>query len=177
MAMSKNTWRLQLVASKLAAIGVVAAGCVTLGGCTAGATTSVADAASSDLLVGDGEPLDSVDESAWGPAIPSCEGQLDGGEQFALAAGANGLVAAVQDGQVVCVDTVEAVEEELDDTGREEEADRLIAAYQATIEMFGNEAVRLARPNHEGDPDPEPNLDSLRYQMRGDPDPEPNVGQ
>lgn len=145
------------------AIALSAAGCV--GGPDAGATQT-------GLLMAD--PLVLLRPSAWAGAPASCEGLLSGDVEFAVASAEGGLVAAVDDnGEVVCVDTVEAVEEELEQSGRDEEAAALVGAYEAT--MAARDAAlmsRLTPPTHAGDPEPQPNM--WRSVREGDPEPQPN---
>lgn len=59
--------------------------------------------------------LDQVDSTAWMAAPAGCEDRLDGATDYALAGADSGLVAAVDEsGSIVCVDTVESVQEELE---------------------------------------------------------------
>lgn len=131
---------------------------------------------SSDLLMPD--ELGRVDSESWSAADAGCEGHLVGDVRFAIASADGGLVAAVDgEGTVLCVDTVDAVEEELEDIGRTEEADGLVDAYWATIARAAEaEGARCAfdQPNREGDPQPEPSMGGIR--MQADPQPEPNMG-
>lgn len=133
---------------------------------------------SSELLMA--ESLGTLDGATWASAAAGCEGHLGGDVIFAIASADAGLVAAVdEDGEVVCVDTVEAVEEELQETGRDEEADNLVDAFAATVARATHTdttGTLFDGPNQEGDPDPEPNIGDNRFRYAGDPDPEPNMG-
>lgn len=118
----------------------------------------------SGLIMAD--PLMSLAPAAWYGAPASCEGLLAGEVDFAVANIDAGLIAAIDaGGRIICVDTVGAVEEELEESGREAEAAALVSAFRATLAAAG----MLARPRM-GDPDPQPNLG----RFAGDPDPQPN---
>jgi hypothetical protein len=142
--------------------------------------TSPSDSSSDELLAADGGQLGSLEEDDWQGALPGCDGILEGDESFAIASAEYGLVAALgADGAILCVDTVEAVEDELEETGHPEEADELVTAYAATIralDMAGDPGARFRSRDHEGDPDPQPNTGWTRFQQAGDPDPQPNSG-
>lgn len=147
----------------LLAVGFAAAGCV--GG-------TAPRASSDELLVGEGQ-LGSIEEAEWEDADAGCEGQIDGSVHFAIASAEFGLIAVVEaDGDVKCVDTVEAVEEELEEAGLDDEASDLVSAFHAALRHQEERATYLN--TRAGDPDPEPNLGFRRIQLRGDPDPEPN---
>jgi hypothetical protein len=145
---------------------------------TTGCSSSGVPGAYSDpLLRDDGEQLASLERSDWGSATEGCAGMLGEGLHFAIASAEDGLIAAVEaDGDVLCVDTVEAVEEELEESGRVEEARTLVNAFHATLQAARTGVTRLRGGTREGDPDPEPNVTWTRFQLRGDPDPEPNSG-
>jgi hypothetical protein len=142
-------------------------------GCAGGAPpVGVAD---SDLVISDLEPLEELEGDEENGAEPGCDGRLTGGERFALVS--DGLVAAVDaDGEVVCVDTVEAIEEELEEAERTEEAECLVISYVAAMARRATTPARFRRSAHQGDPDPEPNLDFSRFRRAGGPAPEPKVG-
>lgn len=167
-------------------VSIVAALALAMVGCMGGAGPEGASAGESpsELLVAEDDGLEQLDAAEWSAAQPGCEGLLSGGEHFAVASAEHGLVAVLDaDGEVVCVDTVESVEEELEETGREDEADDLVMAFMATVAANSAEArsssssSRFGGATREGDPDPEPNLGwNILGRMRGDPDPEPNCG-
>lgn len=163
MAWSKASWWLALALA------------LPLAGCMAGPAGSSSD----ELLASDGQ-LESLGEDDWSQALPGCEGVLDGDEHFAIASAEHGLVAALSpSGDILCVDTVDAVEEELAETGREEEAVELVTAYAATLraaDMAREASSLFDGRTHEGDPDPQPNTGWSRFQQAGDPDPQPNSG-
>lgn len=109
------------------------------------------------------EPLESDDES-WQDA-PTCDGRLDGSVSFALAG--EGLVAAVDShGHVLCVDSVEEVQDELAEDGRASDAAELGDAYLVAI---GLGYVPNAGDIAAGDPSPQPSL------PLGDPSPQPSM--
>ena len=93
-----------------------------LGGCALGGPGPLAvDAANQDSLI-EVTPgttaLDSVDSTDWMAAPAGCEGRIDGDTEFALASAPSGLIAAVDAmGRVICVDTVESVQQELEEEG------------------------------------------------------------
>ncbi|MDW8247653.1 MAG: hypothetical protein RMJ84_13870, partial [Sandaracinaceae bacterium] len=85
--------------------------------------------------LGDFQPLDRVGLSEVQSAAPSCEGRLEGVSEFALL-GESGLVVGLdEEGEAVCVDAVESVEEELNEQGRSEEALRLGERYRLSTGM------------------------------------------
>ncbi|AKF06499.1 hypothetical protein [Sandaracinus amylolyticus] len=146
--------------------GIVLAAALAAGGCVGSGAPGVS---SDQLLVDEGEELGAIEPEACEEAESGCEGLLARGVQFAIVSAEFGLIAAVEsDGDVVCVDTVEAVEEELSESGRIDEAHDLVRAFEASLTPPTAFSVRA------GDPDPEPNLGFHRVILRGDPDPEPN---
>lgn len=155
------------------AVAALAIGGTALAGCGVDPT---AGGASSDLLLMDS--LETIEESNWTDAPAGCEGHLEGDVIFAIASVDEGLVAAVgEDGEIICVDTVEAIEAELEENGRQDEADHLVDAFAATVARGTADPVpsrnQFRAPTH-GDPQPEPNIDYSRFSM-GDPQPEPNM--
>jgi hypothetical protein len=139
-------------------------------GCRGGAPPFGASAGG--LLEDEGEALGSIEEEAAVGAQVGCEDRLEGGERFAIISGEPGLVAAVDaEGHVICVDTVEAVEEELEESGRDAEADRLVSAYWAAISSRGAMRTRIERRAYAGDPDPEPNIEDVRIGLTGESEP------
>jgi hypothetical protein len=156
----------------MAAVGGGMVGCV--GGARDGAGASVGRSGDFLVEVGPAAPLGHVEN--WHGAVAGCEGHLNGSERFAIATRGHGLVVAVGlDGQVVCVDTVEAVEAELESSGRQDEAAGLDAAYQASVSLGHSRSLGTEGSSRSGDPDPEPNLGAIRARFgSGDPDPEPN---
>jgi len=124
--------------------------------------------APSALLGDQTAPLPSVPAQAWMAAPPGCEGLLGGEQTFAVAASGPNLVAVLSpDGSIVCVDTLQAVEQDLQDSGHPDQARALVRAYDASTDG------RFRSPNRWGDPDPEPNI-GWSCVRHGDPDPEPN---
>jgi hypothetical protein len=146
-----------------------------LSGCTADAAAG----ASTDLVRDDGGlPLleETADTDAWWLAPPGCEGLIGGdGVAIAIASLEHGLVAAVDpSGDIVCVDTIEAVGEELDELGRHDDAVALSSRFEAS-EMAAQASEMAAQTmtiggRYTGDPHPEPS-DCITC---GDPHPEPS---
>lgn len=156
---------------------VALAALAALSGCTADAD---AGSAIGDLIRDDGGlPLleETASTDAWWLAPPGCEGLIDGdGVAIAIASLEHGLVAAVDSrGDIVCVDTVEAVGEELDQLGRHADAQALSTRFSTSAEMSSAprdmEAPVEIGGRYAGDPHPEPNDGCPSC---GDPHPEPN---
>lgn len=122
-------------------------------GCSSG---GLADAASSQLVEADA-PLEQVGLADVATASSSCEGLLARVTDFAVL-GETGLIVGLDaGGGAVCVDTVEAVNTELSDSGRLADAGELVARYQTTMAMRESRGARIRRFQLEGDPNPEPN--------------------
>lgn len=150
---------------------LLAAALAMAGGCV-GSPAPSAGSSSEDLLIDEGN-LGAIEADDWEDAEAGCEGQIDGTVHFAIASAEFGLIAVVEaDGDVLCVDTVSAVEEELEERGLNEEASQLVSAFHAAIGRGTGDRMLGGRA---GDPDPEPNLGFRRIVLRGDPDPEPNA--
>lgn len=150
--------RLRSVAVLFAALAV---------GCMGDPSVAPADGA----LVDGGLPLlqDTVATEDWTAARPGCEGQLGQDVSLAIASLEHGLIAALDGfGHIVCVDTIEAVSAELEDTGRSDDATTLAARFEASA--MASETSEMAARNYMGDPHPEPN----DCPSCGDPHPEPN---
>lgn len=144
--------------------------CLTAIGC--GGPATGAEAGVTDLMVDDGglPLLDDQTNEAWWLAPPGCEGLLGASNvSIAIASIEHHLVAAVDpiSGEIICVDTVEAVGEELSDLGRQEAASDLVLRFE-TSEMTAQAAMG---ERYTGDPHPEPNDTCIAC---GDPHPEPN---
>jgi len=134
--------------NRLAALAVL----LGMGVLGIGCSSSVGGTAS-DLLVSEA-PLDQVGLADVEAASSSCEGLLAAVTDFAVL-GETGLVVGLdRTGSAVCIDTVEAVNSELGETGRGTDALALIARYESTMAMRGHDIGRFAPV---GDPDPEPN--------------------
>jgi hypothetical protein len=121
-----------------------------------GCSTST-EAATSDLLAEE-SPLEQVGLADVEAASSSCEDLLAGVTDFALL-GETGLVVGLDSGGgAVCIDTVDAVNDELSEDGRISDALALAARYQnamAIRQATGRPVIR--RFVLGGDPDPEPN--------------------
>ncbi|MGF1466545.1 MAG: hypothetical protein ACFCGT_10455, partial [Sandaracinaceae bacterium] len=130
----------------------------------------------------DGPPLEVAPVAAWAEAPAGCEGRLEAAFDFVRTEQADGLVGALDiDGELLCVDALEAVEVELVALGRPTEADELRGRYQ--LDGQGGEGgPPLARhisagtpggsDEASGDPTPQPNSDPEA--AAGDPTPQPN---
>lgn len=158
------------VVSMLVALAALLAGCAVAPGAFG--------SSDSDLLEVDPAtvPLEPIAVDAWRSAPAGCEGKLVGAQflTFRVASDVDGLIAALDvTGEVLCVDTVESVEEELVACGHHELASTLrerYAAFRATEMRKDFEAARA------GDPTPQPNVDpacSISI-TSGDPTPQPN---
>jgi hypothetical protein len=119
------------------------------------------------------EGLPRVEASAVLGASDGCEGVLNGGESFVV--DANLLVVAVRDDEPVCIDTLEAIAEELRTLALADRAELIADAYARTAnterraDAEGMHLTTFTMPNA-GDPNPEPN----NPPNAGDPNPEPN---
>lgn len=112
---------------------------------------------SADLLMSE-DTLSQVGLADVESASSSCEDLLAGVTDFAVL-GETGLVVGLDaTGGAVCIDTVEAVNSELSEDGRSNDALALVARYEATMAVRGHgEGPFLRRIALGGDPDPEPN--------------------
>lgn len=124
----------------------------------------------------DSPPLGPIDSDAWRRAPAGCEDRLAAGLSFRLASALDGLVAAVDgDGDIVCVDTVESLQEELAEDGREDEADELGDRYLLAI---GVAAMPSSDSMRAGDPSPQPSVVAHAPGnggiANGDPSPQPS---
>jgi hypothetical protein len=144
---------------------------------------------STELLAVADAPLPNVTNHQWMSAPSDCEGQLTGSETFAVADGAGDLVAALRDGAVVCVDTLESIEHELERVGFSYTARVLHCRYAAWADSvalttfvgyaMGDPSPQPARPpgaTADGDPSPQPARPSggaPANAMDGDPSPQP----
>ena len=135
-----------------------------------GRDPSVGYSSESTLVTPDAAPLDAIGEDAW-VAAPDCEGLLAGTVTFRVASLSAGLVACVDSfGHVVCVDSVEAISSDLDESGRDEEAAALAAGFVAAVRAEDT-AVAISAMTTASDPEPQPNM---RPRGLGDPEPQPN---
>lgn len=109
-------------------------------------------------------------------AHPGCEGYLTGATTFA--ATNSGLVVAYDDrGTALCIDTLDAVTTELDETDRGETADRLRSSYARWVNAH---TLCSGDPNPQpskGDPTAFPGLDQPTNPVSGDPSPQPSREQ
>lgn len=166
----KGAWKRAFAAPMTGMIAaMLAVGC--------GSASDASSATIGGLTMEDGGlPLldDATTTEAWWLAPPGCEGLLRDQFSMAIASLEHGLIAAVDPaGHIVCVDTVEAVGEELDELGRHDDADALSERFATTVLLsHGPAGVNVDRSRYMGDPHPEPN-DCLSC---GDPHPEPNLG-
>lgn len=156
--------------ASLAGRAGLALACLAAIGC--GGPATGAEAGVTDLMMDDGglPLLDDHTSEAWWLAPPGCEGLLSGSISIAIASLEHHLVAAVDpaSGEILCVDTVEAVGAELSDLGRQDDAAELQMRFE-TSEMA---AQATMGERYTGDPHPEPNDETCL--ACGDPHPEPN---
>lgn len=122
-------------------------------------------------------PLESVGaDEEWEAAPAGCEDRLDGALAFKLASSTDHLVAAVDaDGVIVCVDTIESVQEELEEEGFAEAAEQLVGRFLLAVALPGRDALTS------WDPTPQP---STQFEAKspgggtgmasGDPSPQPS---
>ena len=152
----------------------IAAAAIGVGLALSGCVGSEPVAASSSLYGAGSSSLQGLTREQWASAHAGCEGLLGETVAFAIASADYELVAAIaHDGRVLCIDTLEAVEEELDESGRGAEADALASRVRALALL--TDAARMGignGPDRAGDPDPEPNAPWASDFF--DPDPEPN---
>jgi hypothetical protein len=138
-----------------------------LAGCSAN-TESVGGATSALELEG----LPQVDAATITGASDGCEGAITGDESFVVEA--NMLVVAVRDERPVCIDTLEAIAEELRSLALADRAEIIADAYARTTsveEQLQAEQTHLTgfSTPYQGDPNPEPSKPN-----EGDPNPEPS---
>ncbi len=154
----------------LAILGSLLAGCV--GGVEPGSSAS-----GLVEITPETEPLASVPTEVWVAAPAGCEDLLAAAVTFRLASAADGLVAAMDAaGRVVCVDTVDAVQEELQEEGDDARADQLGAQFLLAAGLAGFPSPEMLVA---GDPTPQPNVGASAPSMagaaNGDPTPQPNT--
>jgi hypothetical protein len=154
---------------RLALVGAVCTASLT--GCASVPGDEVAATAST--LLATATPLPTLPPSSpIGISPPDCSGHLGGEVTFAVVSLSAGLVAAVDaSGHVVCVDSVGAVQSDLDASGRESEAAALVAGFTAAAHQADGRDARFAGRALPGDPEPQPNMDPARLP---DPEPQPN---
>lgn len=138
-----------------------------LAGCSAN-TESIGGATSALELEG----LPQVDAATISGASDGCEGAITGDESFVVEA--NMLVVAVRDDRPVCIDTLEAIAEELRSLALADRAELIADAYARTanaeqqLEVEQTHLTGFSTPL-QGDPNPEPSKPN-----EGDPNPEPS---
>ncbi len=119
-------------------------------------------------MLPEAEPLASIAEAAW-VAAPDCDGLVTASVSFRVASLSAGLVAGIDaSGEVICVDSVEAISSDLDESGREEDAEALAASFVAAAHA---EEMAVGLGDMTSDPEPQPNS---RPRGIGDPEPQPN---
>ncbi len=163
---------------------------VALAGCAAGPSEPVGgrrEALSADFAA---VPLPELGMDAWTDATAGCEGLLDGGEQFAVTV-PDGLVGALRDGAILCVDALAGIELELEELGLEEGAESLERSWLVTVHgmqpLASNSAATSTNPTG-GEPNPQPSIrgddgdaiDGVRPRTElspteGEPNPQPSA--
>lgn len=128
----------------------------------------------SPLLGPDFPPLPEAARGVLDMPSPDCAGRLGAnatGLRFEVASLQAGLIAVVDGGgHVVCVDTVSAVQSDLNASGRTAEATAVVDGFLAAVHESDARATRVsgrALP----DPEPQPNTQPSRLP---DPEPQPN---
>lgn len=153
---------------------------LSLAACTSG--SSEPEPVSGSALSGDVAALPELDVVAWGNAIASCEGVIDGTESYGVAH-PEGLVVAVGARGAICVDTLPAMQEELAALGVEHRAEDLAQRYWATLDAHPlSQSTTMATAPPAGEPNPQPSLESINaVQVRspvapdeGEPNPQPS---
>jgi hypothetical protein len=168
-AMSKNGWAPRAIGPIVALALLGGAGLLGTGlvGCV-GHDPQLGEPATSTLVLAEAAPLETLAEEAWAQA-PDCEGLVTSTVSFRVASLSGGLVAVVgSSGEVICVDSVEAISSDLDECGREAEAAALAASFFAAVHA---EDMAVAISGMTSDPEPQPNS---RPRGIGDPEPQPN---
>jgi hypothetical protein len=121
------------------------------------------------------EPLEEVDSDDWTSAPQDCEGRLSDSAEltFQIASADDQLIAAVdEDGVVVCVDTIDAVQHELHESGDTARAEALGNQFLLGTVLPGvNEGLQTTTPAVRA-LSPHEAMDGAN---RGDPTPQPNV--
>lgn len=171
--------RKNLTALTFLLAGALASGCV-------GSPSDQATANGLFELPRDVELLGSIEAEHWEAVPAGCEDRLENTVTFEVALDANGLLVAVDDeGEPVCTDTLEAIQAELEDEGREEEADDLEAAFALTIGAAPEQHEQVDFDPASDDPSPQPSDPSHSMQEEmpgqgddpaepGDPSPQPS---
>jgi hypothetical protein len=158
----------------------LACAALSLTACTSAG--SEPDSVDGSALSGDVAVLPELDVVAWGNAIASCEGVIDGTESYAVAQPA-GLVVAVGAQGAICVDTLPAMQEELAALGVPHQAEDLAQRYWATLDahpLSQSTSGTMASAPPAGEPNPQPSLESVTaVELRspvneGEPNPQPS---
>jgi hypothetical protein len=161
--------------SLIALAGLALAGCY-------GSTEEGAGGATLGLV--EEAPLPLVARDAWMQAPAGCEDRLGDVATFGVAEGEPALVVALSvNGEMLCVDALEAVDLELRDEGDDPAADDLCRRYLTVIDdtagtrretsSSGPAHTTTGRPR-EGDPSPQPNIGATVTVDKADPSPQPN---
>lgn len=169
---------MRLVHSVLVAI------CVLLAGCMGSPVDPGAGLGGELIEVAPGtEPLDPLDEEhEWQEAPAGCEGRLPAlaWVTFRIASLNDGLVAAIDfAGHIVCVDTIESVQAELEQQGEGDRADELGDRFLVAVTLSMPDPMGVLR----ADPTPQPNIQISGMRPCGggggshcgDPTPQPNI--
>lgn len=122
-------------------------------------------------------PLESVgSDEEWEAAPAGCEDRLDRALDFKVASSTDHLVAAVDaNGVIVCVDTVESVQEELEEEGFDEEAEQLADRFLLAVGLPDRDSLTSWDPT----PQPSTQLEAKGPSegggmASGDPSPQPS---
>ena len=145
---------------------VLAGAALMVAGVGTGCAGAPEDVSASSALVGSAPPMMQAPAGVLEYTPAGCEGLLETAVDFEIVSLGDALIVAIDsDGIHLCVDTLEAVEAELGESGREAIADQVHARFVETLfEGLGGETYI--------DPTPQPNSEGL---VMGDPTPQPNT--
>jgi hypothetical protein len=122
--------------------------------CSSGQSELISDSASA-LLEDETAALPPASEEEAQSAAPGCEGLLVGTESYGIR---DELVVAYdEDGNPVCVDSPEAVAQELESTSHVQAASTFRKAYGAAQ----GQGAAPTSGTRAGDPDPQPNINHM----------------
>lgn len=148
-------------------------GIALVAGCAGNPAEPVGESGSSLELAGV-SALPPVAQEDWADAAAGCEGLLAGDESFGVTRPDGLVVAAGSDGPL-CVDTLAATLVELEQLGRNEQAEKLRVGYYASFDDRHLVATSGSGTG-EGEPNPQPNIGADGYDPLGALDPSPTAG-
>ena len=132
MSDRKHTLWLGLAVALTVATGCVGAdpaGASRSGASRSGASRSGLAEANSEVI-----PLERLEQRGWISAPAGCEDLLGVEVSFRVASARDSLVAAVgRSGEIICVDSIESVQIELEQDGRADEAEELVERFFTAV--------------------------------------------